>query len=143
MKFDFLENGKSFWSEIKIIFPSLISKVILFRLKKQTSKKVADTTFNYIIIKWIFLICCVDSSMLLFENCRELSFRVKAAICALQIMENSTSHPKSQIINYIIIWTFFEGLFADQNMLLCEDYREQRHVLQIGVLQITKHEMAK
>ena len=39
-------------------------------------------------------------------------------------MQNSASHPKSQIINYIIIWIFFEGFFADQNMLLCEDCGE-------------------
>ena len=84
--------------------------------------------------------------MLLFENCRELSFQAKPAnmyvqkvannnkfilksksfltmsssvrifiiliqrtykdilqVCVLQIMESSTSNPKSQIINYIII----------------------------------------
>ena len=34
---------------------------------------------NYVKSKSIFVICCVDSSMLLFENCRELSFQAKSA----------------------------------------------------------------
>ena len=44
LKSDFLENEKSFWSEIKNIFP--IWQVLSFRLKKQTSKNVANTTFK-------------------------------------------------------------------------------------------------
>ena len=44
LKFDFLENKKSFWSEMKKkIF---VSWLLSFRLKKQTSKNVADTTFK-------------------------------------------------------------------------------------------------
>ena len=46
LKFGFLENGKNFWSEIKNIFPSSTSSLFYFRLKKQTSKNVADTTFK-------------------------------------------------------------------------------------------------
>ena len=44
LKFDFFHNETSFWIKIKTIF--LISQVLSFRLKKQTSKNVADTTFN-------------------------------------------------------------------------------------------------
>ena len=46
LKFGFLENGKNFWSEIKNIFPSSTSSLFYFRLKKQTSKNVTDTTFK-------------------------------------------------------------------------------------------------
>ena len=42
--FDFLENGKNFRSENKKL--SKVSKVLSFRLKKQTSKNLVDTTFN-------------------------------------------------------------------------------------------------
>ena len=38
-------------------------------------------------------------------------FQKRLQICVLQIMQNSTTHPKSQIINYIIIWIFSEGIF--------------------------------
>ena len=41
LKFDFLENEKSFWSEIRNIF--LAWQVLVFRLKKQTGKTVAKT----------------------------------------------------------------------------------------------------
>ena len=44
-KFDFLENKKSFWSEIKKTF-FLVWQVLSFRLEKQTSTNVADTTFK-------------------------------------------------------------------------------------------------
>ena len=44
LKFDYLKNEKSFWSEIKNIFPCFTS--VLFT--KQTSKNVADTTFQSI-----------------------------------------------------------------------------------------------
>ena len=44
LKFDFLKNEKSFWSEIKTFF--LVWQVLSLRLKKQTSKNVADTTFK-------------------------------------------------------------------------------------------------
>ena len=47
LKFDFLESEKSFWSEIKIF--SLVWQTLLFRLKKQTSKNVADTTFKTLV----------------------------------------------------------------------------------------------
>ena len=45
LKFDFLGNEKSFWSEIKKTF-FLFPQVVSFRLKKQTSKNVVDTTFK-------------------------------------------------------------------------------------------------
>ena len=44
LKFDYLKNEKSFRSEIKTFL--LVSQVLSFRHKKQTSKNVADTTFN-------------------------------------------------------------------------------------------------
>ena len=44
LKFDFLKNDKSFWSEIKNILLCLTSA--LLKLKKQTSKNVADATFK-------------------------------------------------------------------------------------------------
>ena len=44
LNFYYLENKKSFWSEIKNIFPSFAST--LFRLKNQTSKNVVNTTFK-------------------------------------------------------------------------------------------------
>ena len=43
LKFNFLENEKSFQSETKNSFSQFH---LLFRLKKQTSKNVADTTFK-------------------------------------------------------------------------------------------------
>ena len=46
MKFSFVENEKSFLSEIKTIFQIL--QVFPLRLEKQTSKNVADTTFNFL-----------------------------------------------------------------------------------------------
>ena len=42
LKFDFVKNEKSFWSET--FFE--VSQVLSFRLEKQTSKSVADTIFN-------------------------------------------------------------------------------------------------
>ena len=44
-----LKNEKNFQSEIKTIF---VSQVLSFRLTKQTSKNVADTTFNWRVIKY-------------------------------------------------------------------------------------------
>ena len=44
LKFDYLRKEKSFRSEIKNIFPYFTSA--LFRLTKQISKNVADTTFK-------------------------------------------------------------------------------------------------
>ena len=38
VKLDYVKNEKSFWSEVKIIFP------------KQTSKNVADTTLNNFVL---------------------------------------------------------------------------------------------
>ena len=48
LKFDFLENEKSFRSELENIFPNLTSA--FFRLKKQNSTRVDDTNFlkNYL-----------------------------------------------------------------------------------------------
>ena len=43
LKFDFLENGKSFWNKKTF---SQVSQVLSFKLKKQTSKNVANTTFT-------------------------------------------------------------------------------------------------
>ena len=44
-KIDFLDNKKSFWNEIKNIISSFAE--LSFRLlKKQTSRNVADRTFN-------------------------------------------------------------------------------------------------
>ena len=44
LQFDYFKNKKSFRSEIKNIF--LVSQVLSFRDKIQTSKNVADRTFN-------------------------------------------------------------------------------------------------
>ena len=44
LKFDFLKNEKSFWSETKNVLQ--ISQVLSCRLEKQTSKNVADLTFK-------------------------------------------------------------------------------------------------
>ena len=44
LKFDYLKNETSFWSEIKSIF--LVSQVLSVSHTKQTSKNVADTTFK-------------------------------------------------------------------------------------------------
>ena len=44
LKFDYLKNEKSFRSEIKIFF--FVLQVLSFRLTKQTSKNLADTTFS-------------------------------------------------------------------------------------------------
>ena len=41
LNFDFLENEKSFWRKIKSISPRYF-----FRIKKQTSDNVSETTFN-------------------------------------------------------------------------------------------------
>ena len=84
-------------------------------------------------------------------------FEQSLQICVLQIMQNNTSHPISQIINYITIWIFFKGFYW---LLIKTCFYVKtaengifRHslliifflgnVLQIGVLQITEHEMAK
>ena len=48
LKFDFLENEKSFCCSEIIFFP-LISKVFSFRLKKQTSENVVYTTLKYLV----------------------------------------------------------------------------------------------
>ena len=55
------------------------------------------------------MVCCADSSMLLFEIAENWVFKWSLQIYVLQIMQNNTSHPKSLIINYIIIWIPFEG----------------------------------
>ena len=47
LKFGFLKNETSFWSEIKNIF--LVWQVLPFRIKKQTNKNVVGTTFK---LKW-------------------------------------------------------------------------------------------
>ena len=65
LNFDFLDNNKSFWSEIKTFF--LVSQVPSFRVKKQTSKNVADTTFKH------FLICCRKICRMLCRNVDECS----------------------------------------------------------------------
>ena len=44
LNFEFLHNEQIFWSKIKNIF--LNWQVFSFRLKKQTSKNVAETTFE-------------------------------------------------------------------------------------------------
>ena len=61
LKFDFLENEKSFRSELENIFPSLTSA--FFRLKKQTSTSVVDTTFKELLRK-----DSSSSKMLLFNK---------------------------------------------------------------------------
>ena len=56
LKFGFLEDEKSFWSETKNIFPSLTSAPVW--IKKQTSKNVADITFdNHLINGWLYFAC--------------------------------------------------------------------------------------
>ena len=45
LKFDYLKNEKSFWSEIRNIF--LYSQVLSFRYKKQTSRNVALTATRF------------------------------------------------------------------------------------------------
>ena len=47
LKVDYPKNKKSFQSEIKIFF--VASQVLSFRHVKQTSKNVADTTFNMLV----------------------------------------------------------------------------------------------
>ena len=42
---------------------------------------------NYKLSESVFLSFCADSSMLLFENCREVGFQAKYAISVLQIMQ--------------------------------------------------------
>ena len=42
---------------------------------------------NYKLSESVFLSFCADSSMLLFENCREVGFQAKYAIFVLQIMQ--------------------------------------------------------
>ena len=49
LKYDYLKNEKSFWSEIKKTF-FLVSQVLSFTHKKQTIKNVAGTTFK---TEWI------------------------------------------------------------------------------------------
>ena len=49
LKFDYLKNEKSFRSEIKTFF--LVSQVLSFRHKNQTSKNVVDTTGKVYSIK--------------------------------------------------------------------------------------------
>ena len=49
LKLDFLENKKSFRSEIKTF--SQVSQLLSFRHEKQTSKNLVDTTFNPILVK--------------------------------------------------------------------------------------------
>ena len=44
LKFDFVKDKKGFWNEIKTFI--LVWQVLAFRLKKQTSNNVADTTFK-------------------------------------------------------------------------------------------------
>ena len=52
-------------------------------------------------------------------------FKQSLQIPVLQIVQNITSHPKSHVVNYIIIFeSFVKGVLADQNMLLSEDCRE-------------------
>ena len=47
LKFHFLLTEKSFWSKIKIIvLKVLVLQMLSFRLTKQTSKNVVDTTFK-------------------------------------------------------------------------------------------------
>ena len=41
LKFDYLKGKKSFWSEIKNIFPCF--QVLSFKFTKQTSKNTVDT----------------------------------------------------------------------------------------------------
>ena len=48
LKFDYLKSEKSFRGEIKNIL--LVSQVLSFKHKKQTSKNVVDTTFKV----WLF-----------------------------------------------------------------------------------------
>ena len=67
-------------------------------------------------------------------------------------MKNSTSHPKSKILNYIIIGIFFEGFFMliktcfyvkiGENLIFRHSLFPRR-VLQIDVLQVTEHGIAK
>ena len=38
LEFDFLENEKSFWSEIKNIFPNFLSAVLYLDLKNKLAK---------------------------------------------------------------------------------------------------------
>ena len=45
LKFDFLQNKKSFWSEIRNIFPSFTSG-LFFKLEKRTSNNIAGITFK-------------------------------------------------------------------------------------------------
>ena len=51
LEFDYLKNEKSFRNEIKNIFLGFIN-MLSFRYTKQTSKNLAGTTLNIIIIIW-------------------------------------------------------------------------------------------
>ena len=57
LNFDFLKNEKSVWSEKKTF--SLVSQMLSFRLKKQSSKNVVDTAFK--------VACMVDIKLLFYR----------------------------------------------------------------------------
>ena len=44
---------------------------------------------------------------------RNWVYKQSLQICVLQIMQNNASHPKSLIINHVIIGIIFEGFLAD------------------------------
>ena len=122
LKFPVNACKKNFFSfALSVFFLVIISdKVAKWCLRRQdlricvmeiTQNSISHPTsllINYV-IKSVFLVCCADSSMLLFENCRERVFQQRLWICVLQIIPNNTSHPKSlMVINYVIIWIIFE-----------------------------------
>ena len=76
LKFDYLENEESFWSEMKIFF--LVSQVLSSRHAKQTSENVADRTFNI-----QNTISKVNRS--LNKDLKELSFLLNANKIALNV----------------------------------------------------------
>ena len=87
LKLYYLKNEKSFWSEIKNIFPCFTSA--FFRHTKQTSKNVANTTFKSsvgeILVSCYFFIIISSlkgRSRLIYIRC----FKRFGTICTIQKM---------------------------------------------------------
>ena len=64
------------------VFISTFCEYVFGKLPRQITKSLRypkSQMISYIIIQINFLGCFVDSSMFLFENCRELTFQAKPA----------------------------------------------------------------
>ena len=93
-------------------------QICVLKITQNNTSYPKSRIINYIIIEILVLIQC-SWSVVMIQACfyskiaRNWVYKQSLQICVLQIMQNNTSHPKSLIMNHVIIWIIFERILTD------------------------------